>query len=155
MNLFYRIAVLAIVLTGVQIARADEAENLAASVQATMAGALKAAQTVQSDQTRVHQLALSTTCNNSLYITNANGAVASRQTGGCTAYGVNQKFPRDLVRSALQSMGWPLLFKAGGFDLFMTTTTFTTVPGGAMYVMVHYDTSDLSSEATFFNERVY
>jgi len=150
MNWFYRITVLAMVLVGAQVARADEGD-LSASVAQAMEGALQAAKT---DPNRVHALSATSTCNNSLYITNANGAVASRQANGCAAYS-NQKFPRDMVRSALQGINWQLVFSTGGFDMFLTTQTFTNVPAGAMYVMVHYDTSNMSSEATFFNERVY
>lgn len=150
MNWFYRITVLAMVLVGVQVAHADDGD-LSAAVAQALEGALQAAKT---DENRVHPLSATSTCNNSLYITNANGAVASRQTNGCSAYG-NQKYPRDLVRSAIQGMNWPLVFSAGGFDMFLTNGTYINVPAGAMYVMVHYDASNMSSEATFFNERVY
>ncbi len=152
MNWFYRITVLAMVLVGVQVAHADEG-GLSAAVAQAFEGALQA-QAANTDQNRVHPLSATSTCNNSLYITNAYGATASRQTNGCAAYG-NQKYPRDVVRSALQGLNWPLVFSAGGFEMYLTTTTFTNVAGGAMYVLVHYDTSNMSSEATFFNERVF
>lgn len=152
MNWFYRITVLAIVLVGVQVAHADEG-GISAAVAQALEGALQA-QAANTDQNRVRPLSTTSTCNNSLYITNANGAVAARQSNGCTAYG-NQKFPRVVVRSAVQDLNWPLVFSADGFDMFRTTTAVTSVSGGVLYVMVHYDAGNMSSEVTFFNERVF
>lgn len=152
MNWFFRIAVLAMVSVGVQVAHAEQVDLLAPVAQA-LEGALQA-RAPKTDEDKVQRQSATSTCNNSLYITNANGAVASRQTNGCAAYG-NQKYPRDMVRAAIRDLNWRLVFIAGGFDIVLTDTTFTNVPGGAMYVMVHYDASNMSSEATFFNERVY
>lgn len=152
MNKFYRIAAMAMVLVGAQVARADDG-GLSTSIAQALQGALQV-QAAKTDPDRVHILSNTSTCNNSLYITNANGDVSSRQTNGCSAYG-NQKFTRDLVRSVVQGMSWPLVFSTGGFDIFLTTSSYTSVNGGAMYVMVHYDTNNMSSEVTFFNERVF
>ena len=152
MNWFFRIAILAMVSVGVQVAHADQVD-LSAPVAQALEGALQA-RAAKTDENQVKRHSATSTCNNSLYITNTNGAVASRQANGCAAYG-NQKYPRDAVRAAIRDLIWRLVFIAGGFDIILTDTTFTNVPGGAMYVMVHYDASNMSSEATFFNERVY
>ena len=143
-------AVLAVVLIGAPCAQADEA-SAANPIAEALAGALKAAQT---DTDRVHPASTTSLCNNSLYITNANGAVSGRQTNGCAAYG-NQKFARDMVRQVATNMGFALVYSTTGFDLYRTPNTFTNVDGGNVYAMVHYDRSDMSSEVTYFNERVY